>query len=84
MQLIISASNQVLVRRGNQLAVLGEGQVRTALSRALNHEGDKGRTQVKRALVKPICSRGITTARMSATAQVLTTTCMLDCLVSGA
>jgi hypothetical protein len=32
MQLIIS--NQVLVRYGNQLAVLGEGQVRTALSRA--------------------------------------------------
>jgi hypothetical protein len=28
------------------------GQARTALSRALNHEGDKGRTKVKRALVK--------------------------------
>ena len=84
MQLIISASDQVLARYGNQLAVLGEGQVRTALSRALNHEGDKGRTQVNRALLKPICSRCITTARMSATAQVLTTTCMPDCLVSGA
>jgi hypothetical protein len=32
--------------------MLGEGQARTALSRALNHEGNKGRTQVKRALVK--------------------------------
>ena len=52
MQLIISARDQVLVRYGNALAMLGEGQARTALSRALNHEGNKGRTQVKRALVK--------------------------------
>lgn len=57
MQLNISASDQVLARYGNQLATLGERQARTALSRALNHEGDKGRTQVKRAFVKPICSR---------------------------
>jgi hypothetical protein len=34
------------------LAALGEGQARTALSRALNHEGNKGRTKVKRELVK--------------------------------
>jgi hypothetical protein len=52
MQLIISAGDQLLVRYGNALAMLGEGQARTALSRALNHEGDKGRTQVKRALAK--------------------------------
>jgi hypothetical protein len=52
MQLIISARDQVLARYGNQLGALSEGQVRTALSRSLNHEGDKGRTQVKRALVK--------------------------------
>jgi len=52
MQLIISAQDQVLARYGNALATLGEGQARTALSRALNHEGDKARTQVKRALVK--------------------------------
>jgi hypothetical protein len=51
MQLIINARDQVLARYGNQLAVLGDGQARTAMSRALNHEGDKGRTQVKRALV---------------------------------
>ena len=44
MQLIIRASDQVLARYGNQLAALGEGKARTALSRALNHEGDKGRT----------------------------------------
>jgi hypothetical protein len=52
MQLIVSARDQVLARYGNQLAALGEGQARTAMSRALNHEGDKRRTQVKRALVK--------------------------------
>jgi hypothetical protein len=52
MHLIITASDQVLARYNNQLAALGEGQARTALSRALNHEGNKGRTQVKRALVK--------------------------------
>jgi hypothetical protein len=52
MQLIISARDQVLARYGNQLAALGEGQARTALWRALNHEGDKGRTKVTRALVK--------------------------------
>ena len=50
LELIISAHDQVLARYGNQLAALGEGQARTALSRALNHEGDKGRTQVKRTL----------------------------------
>ena len=49
MQLIITARDQVLARYGNQLAALGEGQARTTMSRALNHEGDKGRTQVKRA-----------------------------------
>ena len=52
MQLIIDAQDQVLARYGNQLAALGEGQARTAMARALNHEGDKGRTQAKRALVK--------------------------------
>jgi hypothetical protein len=52
MQVVISARDQVLARYGNALAALGERQARTALSRALNHEGDKGRTQVKRALVK--------------------------------
>ena len=52
MQLIISAQDQVLARYGNQLAALGEAQARKALSRALNHEGDKGRTQVKRVLVR--------------------------------
>jgi len=51
-QLISTAEDQVLARYGNVLAALGEGQARKALSRALNHEGDKGRTQIKRALAK--------------------------------
>ena len=49
MHLIISAQDEVLARYGNALADLGEGQARTAPSSALNREGDKGRTQVKRA-----------------------------------
>ena len=52
MQLIIAARDKVLARYGNALAALGEGQARTALSRALSHKGDEGRTQVKRALVQ--------------------------------
>jgi hypothetical protein len=45
MQLVINAGDQVLGRYGNQLAALGEGKARTAMSQALNHEGDKGRTR---------------------------------------
>jgi hypothetical protein len=52
MQLVINAKDQVLARYGNRLAALGDGQARRVMSRALNHEGDKGRTQVKRALVR--------------------------------
>ena len=52
MQLIINAKDQVLAKYGNQLAALGDRKTRTAMSRALNHEGSNGRTQVKRALVK--------------------------------
>lgn len=52
MRLIFEPRDQILARYGNALAALGEGKARIALSRALNHEGDKGRTQVKRALVK--------------------------------
>ena len=51
MQLIISVQDHELARYGNALTALGEGETRTALARALNHEGD-GRTQVKRTLVK--------------------------------
>lgn len=52
MDITINLRDDVLHRFGNQLAVLGEGQARVIMSRSLNHEGDKGRTQVKRALVQ--------------------------------
>lgn len=52
MQIKISLQDEVLKRFGNQLAALGNGQAKVAMSRALNHEGDKGRTQVKRVLAK--------------------------------
>lgn len=52
MQLVINAKDHVLARYSNQLAALGNSQAHIAMSRALNHEGEKGRTQVKRALVK--------------------------------
>ena len=46
MRLTINAKDQALMRFGNQLAALSRGQAAVAMSRALNHEGDKGRTQV--------------------------------------
>ena len=52
MDIRISLADQVLSRFGNQLGALGGGLARTVMARALNHEGDKGRTQVKRALVR--------------------------------
>lgn len=52
MEIRISQADQVLTRFGNQLAALGDGQARVIMSRSLNHEGEKGRTQVKRALVR--------------------------------
>lgn len=52
MQIKISQRDDVLKRFGNRLASLGEEGARTVMSRGLNHEGDKGRTQVKKALVR--------------------------------
>ena len=48
----VDASDKILARFGNQLAALGGGLAKTVMARALNHEGDKARTQVKRVLVK--------------------------------
>ena len=50
MEIRISLQDDVLKRFGNQLLAMGNGNARIVMSRALNHEGDKGRTQVKRAL----------------------------------
>lgn len=51
MQVRISALDQVMARFGNQLGSLGEGEARRLMAMALNTEGNKGRTQVRRALM---------------------------------
>lgn len=52
MEVRVDLLDEAVARFGNQLSALGNGLARTVMARALNHEGDKGRTQVKRALVK--------------------------------
>lgn len=52
MEIRVDLLDSVLVRFGNQLRALGDSEARAVMSRSLNHEGDKGRTQVKRVLVK--------------------------------
>lgn len=72
MEIRLIASDNILARYGNQLAALGQGLARTVMARALNHEGDKGRTQVKRALVTQtginynMIERGLATHRAHA------------------
>ena len=51
LEIRLLASDSVIARFGNQLAALGAGQARQVMARALNHEGDKGRTAIKRVLV---------------------------------
>lgn len=46
----VRAGDSILSRYGNQLQAIGDGMARTVMARALNHEGDKARTQVKRIL----------------------------------
>lgn len=48
----VVATGSILSRYAEQIAAIGDGQAAVAFSRAMNHEGDKGRTQVKRALVQ--------------------------------
>jgi hypothetical protein len=52
MEMTISMGDQALRRFGNQLAALGSDRGAMAMSRALNHEGQKAMTQIKRALAK--------------------------------
>lgn len=52
MQVRISAADEVMTRFGNQLGALGEGQAPRLMAMALNKEGDKGRTRVRRALMQ--------------------------------
>jgi hypothetical protein len=51
MQIVITPQDQILARYGNRLGALCD-KAPVALARALNHEGAKGFTQVKRVLVK--------------------------------
>ncbi|PZU95557.1 MAG: hypothetical protein DI527_00685 [Chelatococcus sp.] len=71
MRLEISAGDDVLKRFGNRLAAAAE-RAPTAMARALNHESDKARTQIKRSLaqitgIKPsMISVGFSTRRATA------------------
>jgi hypothetical protein len=49
-QLDISPADGVLLRYGAQMAALGDGKARVAMARALNHEGRRVFTAVKRTL----------------------------------
>ena len=51
MRITISAGDDVLRRSGERLAEAGAAAPRI-LARALNHEGDKGATQIKRSLAQ--------------------------------
>lgn len=51
MQVVIRADEH-LARYANQLGALGAGQAARIMSMALNQEGDKGRTRVRRALME--------------------------------
>lgn len=48
----ISYQGEATRRFGNVLAALGAGKARVAFVRAINHQGDKANTTVKRVLVK--------------------------------
>lgn len=52
MQVVLRPLDNIAARYGNALAYLGQAGARTAMVRALNHEGNKGRTKVRRALSK--------------------------------
>jgi hypothetical protein len=52
MEISLSLKDQIVSRYGEQLARLSAGQAATAMSRALNQEGNKARTQVRTAVAK--------------------------------
>lgn len=52
MRVSLNLNDQVMKRFGDQLAALGAGQAAKVMARALNHEGDKVRTQVRTAISK--------------------------------
>ena len=52
LELRINATDKIIAQYGARLASLSNGLARVVMARALNHEGDKARTQIKRVLVK--------------------------------
>lgn len=52
MELHLDPKDERLARFENMLASMGEGAAGKVFARALNHEGDKRRTQVQRSLAK--------------------------------
>jgi hypothetical protein len=52
MKITVTLGDNVLAQFADKLEALGQQEARRAMSSALNHEGKKGFTQVKRVLVK--------------------------------
>ena len=77
MYVIVQPLDQIAARYGKALDALGAKDAKIVLVRALNHEGDKGRTKVKRALVKQtgikygLINSQVTTKRAQRTADGL-------------
>src|SRR5687768_5873204 len=52
MRIALNLNDQAMKRFGAKLEALGKGQAAKVMARALNHEGDKVRTQVRTAISK--------------------------------
>lgn len=52
MKIQVMMPDNILSRYSAKVSRLSDGEARRAFAAAVNHEGDKGRTQVKRALVR--------------------------------
>ena len=69
---VVVSTDSIMSRYADKILALGDQRSHVAFARALNHEGDKGKTPVKRALVKAtgvkygLINRGMKTRRASA------------------
>jgi hypothetical protein len=69
--IVVRAADSILGQFADKIAAIGDRHAHVAFARALNHEGDKGRTHVKRALVAQtgikygMINRGMKTLRAS-------------------
>src|SRR4051794_29499836 len=52
MEIKVTQADSILSRYADQIEQLGAAKTARAFARALNHEGDKGRTQTQRALTR--------------------------------